>query len=190
MERPTWGLDLDGVVYNIIDPFDAFVLSRDIPIIDKTSFELGKRYNITEKEGWGLLQHFINKRRAFQTLPLYPDAKKAIKKLNQSGDLYVITARTFSEKAKQDTYDRLQEECGIIQGQILIESNKGYWAEKLGITHFFEDSLDNAHDIIKQSNSKVHLINQTYNQTPDTSRLTRHNSLAEATDFAINKYTE
>lgn len=190
MQKIIVGRDIDGVEQNLIDPFDSLMESYGRNLILPTSFNLDKRYqDTTFQEAWQFLKYFIEEKRAFLNIPYYPGANKSGTKLNQEVKNYVITARTFSSQAIQDTYDRLTKECNLSEKQIFIEKNKGPLAKALGITDFLEDSLENANEIIYYTKARIHLINQTYNQLKknqkDHPNIIRHNSFSQAIEYIL-----
>ncbi|MFH0808290.1 MAG: hypothetical protein V1888_01605 [archaeon] len=190
MTKQTYLLDLDGPVYNLDGPLDAFMEARGFPLQNPELYTLDTRYGIRKGDSTGkeILTYFITQKRALRDIPLFEGSLEAIKKLNDSGNLHIVTARgTYGEIAKQDTCERLLRECPFLsKEQILFEQEKGKQAKRLGITDSFEDWLINANDILEKSNSHIHLIDKPYNQTSSHPRITRHNSLAEAVNSIIS----
>lgn len=158
--------DLDGVVYDLIGPLDRYMIRNGFELVDESSYAMGKRYGIPEKDGMMRLDSFGLKR-PFKTMPLFEQAKKEMESL-KGCELYIVTHRAWTPHGVEDTLERIiTDDLPIKHENIIFSRNKGKWAKKLGIDLFYEDSLDNAIDILENSTSEVKLIDAPYNQTDD-----------------------
>lgn len=167
------GVDLDGVVYQFIEQFDELVKRRGYSV-DRTSYDRG----LPLKTLIPLLDE--NKANgALRTLPEYNNAVATLNKLSNNYDLYLITARTNSFNGHEDTLARVNE-SGINYKELIFSRNKGKEAKRLNLTSFIEDSYSNALGIVKNSNTKVFLLDTEYNQVKyDAKGIHRINDLEE-----------
>lgn len=148
------GLDLDGVVYDFITPFDNFLKKKGLHP-DKTKYDRGvehiKRY---------LVEYALQ--RPFRTTQPYPNAIKDLEKLSDIFDFYIITDRNWYETAKEETIKRLQKD-GIYYKEIHFSHDKAKYSAELELDFFIEDNVENA---LKIKNTKTipFLLNRPYNQ--------------------------
>lgn len=162
------GLDLDGVIYNFIDPFIEFLQNKEIKP-DKSKYSLGINKQDLSKH----LTEF-GKTGPFRWIPVYKDNLKAIKKKNI--ELYVITNRDWYTGAISDTIQRLYKDK-IKYKKILFTVDKGYTAKELGLDYFYEDNVEFAKKILKKSAAYVLLLNREYNQNFQHEKLIRINQI-------------
>jgi len=164
MKNSKIAFDLDGVVYDFVRPFDKFMKNNGFPLKDETKYNIEKRYNIARKEGFEKLDDY-GKTRPFLTIPLYERAKMEMERLVKHYELYIITHRDWSKFGIEDTIKRVKnDELPVDRENIIFAKNKGDWAKKLDVCLFYEDSMENANDILNKSNSLVAIINTPYNK--------------------------
>lgn len=154
--------DLDGVVYDFVNPFDDFVRSKGYSIIE-SEYDRGLDLKVKIK----LLDEF-GLTRPFKFIPLCKKAKEEMIRLAEHNEIYIITYRDWTEYGIEDTLERISKDGLPVKPEnIIFSSDKGFQANKLGIDIFYEDLLKNATDILKNSNSLVRLIDAPYNQSSD-----------------------
>ena len=158
------GFDLDGVVYDFTSSFDKFMRRKKLNLVNESSYNLGIRYGITEVEGFNKL-HIFSRLRPFRWIDLNEIAKKEMIDLSKNNELYIITHREWATNGIEDTLERIKQDgLPVKESNIIFSKEKGEWANKLGIDIFYEDSAENALDIIDKSNSLVRLVDMPYNQ--------------------------
>ena len=165
--------DLDGVVYDIVPDLDRFFIKSGFPIIDKSKYDLKKRFGISSEKRNEIISRY-GETRPFLTIPLIKKAKYELERLSKNNEIYVVTNRDWNEYGIKDTLDRIkQDRLPIKEDNIYFSSNKGKFSKELEINIFVEDCLDNARDIIKNSNSLVALVDNEYNkgELKDTYRI-------------------
>lgn len=155
--------DLDGVVYNLLSPLNAFMKGKGLELIDNSQYDLGKRYGVSKQEGLELLKEW-GKTRPFLNMPLCERAKQEMIKL-RNHNLYIITHRDWTEQGIEDTLKRVKlDNLPVKPENIIFSKKKSDWAKKLKIDLFYEDSTINANYILSNSDAKVILIDAPYNQ--------------------------
>lgn len=155
--------DLDGVVYNLLDPLDEYMRQQGFPLLDVSNYAMSKRYGLGEKEGMDKLDEF-GLTRPFLTMPLYEKGREEMMKFKDH-ELYIITYRDWTPNGIEDTLTRIEADgLPVNRDNVIFSSEKGKWARCLGIDLFYEDSVDNVIDIEIQSDAQVILIDAPYNQ--------------------------
>lgn len=152
------GLDLDGVVYDFITPFDRFAESRGY-LIDRTKYDRGINRKSLEK----LFDVFF-KSKPYEWIPIYKNNLELFRRLGEKlFDYYIVTHRDHYDNSKEQTIARLKHD-GIIYKDIYFSKDKFLYAKSLDLDLFFEDSLENAIKIVQNSDTKVLLMDKEYNQ--------------------------
>jgi uncharacterized HAD superfamily protein len=177
------GIDLDGVVYDIISPFDKFLIGKGITPVE---FEYGRGL---EKD---IVREYFQKfseGRPFLWIPQFEGAVDSINKMSKENELFIITYRNWCKTGVQDTMSRLEKD-GVNVNQIYFTKKKSYIARDLGLDFFVEDSIVNAKYIREGSKADVFLIDRPYNKCGLEDRIYRVDNLkdVEANVSAINKY--
>lgn len=174
------GIDLDGVVYDIISSFDEFLISKGI-IPNKKEYDRG-----IEKER--IKKHFeeFSKVRPFLKIPLIDKARETINNLSRKNEIYIITHREWCENGIKDTLSRLKKDK-IKFNKIYFTKRKGEEAKKYNLDFFIEDNLTNARYIRELSNAKVFLIDAPYNQSKKEKGIHRIKNISEVTELIKNK---
>ena len=162
--------DLDGVFYDMSKILDEFMSKKGYDV-DKTQYNLAKRYNVTEEESILFLNEFI-KEDTFLKIPLIKKAKETFLELSKENEIYIITYRHWAEHGIRDTILRLYlDNIPVKLNNIIFTKEKGAYAMILGIDLFYEDCLDNAIDIRDNSDAKVIIVDNDYNKSVDFERV-------------------
>jgi len=165
--------DLDGVVYDMVTPLDRFMKLNKIKLANEDSYNLDERYGLSEGDGWKYMNKFA-KLRPFNWMPLDERAKDEMLSLSRENDLYVVTYRNWARFGIEDTLERIRyDHLPINAKNIIFSKDKGDVARDIGIDLFYEDSAENAIDIITKSDSLVKLVDTTYNQDISHKRIQR-----------------
>jgi len=170
------GIDLDGVVYDLIGEFDKMLISKGIePNLFQYSRGLSPSqvHEYLEEFSWG---------HPFLTIPTYPNAINSINELNKTLDVYLITHRDWCDYGIADTIRRLHDDK-VKFTDLIFSPNKGSEAKKFNIDYFVEDNLENARYITKLSNSKVFLIDREYNKSKDLKGIRRVKDLSRVVEI-------
>jgi len=183
LENEAVGLDLDGVVYDLITDLDEWILEKKISErINLERYLLTERYNLPKKDELKILNEY-NQKRPFSRIKPFPRAIEAVKILARRTNLYIISKRDWAENGKIDTELSLQK-YGLPIDKLYLTGEKGKLAKLFGIKKFFEDSGENAMDIIEKSpTTQVILIDKTYNQKYNHKRIIRVKSLFEGVNL-------
>ena len=155
MKNKQWGLDLDGVVYNFIGPFDNFLIKNG----EKVNKSLWSR-GLPRKTIDYYLQKF-GEQRPFLWIPLHKNMLERIQEASQHVDWYIITHRNWYPEGMEDTRNRLKSD-GINYKRLIFSNEKAEFAKFFKLDFFIEDYLKNANKIIKYC--PVLLVDQPYNQ--------------------------
>lgn len=175
MEKIKVGLDLDGVVYDFATAFEKYCANKDI-FLDNNFYD----YGLSRDKVKGLLTDF-GESEPFLWIKAYEGVIEKVKEFEKYFDYHIITHRGWLESGKRNTIYRLYKDK-INYKELRFSKEKGHYANAFGLDLFFEDSLDNAKDIINKSKTDVILIDRTYNQGYDNPRLKRIKSI---TDFVL-----
>lgn len=164
MKNKKIAFDLDGVVYDFMGPLDKFATLSMHPLVDRYSYSLQKRYNITDKQRNSLLESF-GETRPFKWMPLYDKAKEEMIRLSKDNELYIVTHRDWTNYGIEDTLERIKkDELPVNPDNIIFSKDKGLHANEIGIYLFYEDVFENAIDILEKSISLVRLVDTSYNE--------------------------
>jgi hypothetical protein len=156
--KPKFGLDLDGVTYDFVKPFDDFLITHGINP-DKSQYFRGLCEEDNKKQVYTFLEAH-----PYLWMPLFPGAVEAIRALSELYQIFPVTARGNFPTGLVDTMIRLKKDK-VPYEKVAFESRKGDLAKRLGLKIFVEDALENAIDIKEKSpDTIVYLIDKEYNQ--------------------------
>lgn len=170
--KPKLGLDLDGVVYDFINPFDNFLIKKGYAPIQE-DYDRG----LTRPDMVIQLLDF-NTTHPFLWIPPCKDSIEVIDALNEKYDISIITSRNWCPNGIRDTIERLKKDK-INYQNIRFATQKGKVARKLGLDYFVEDTLKNAIEITENSDCLLYLVDRPYNQGETNDYIKRIESLYE-----------
>jgi|WetSurMetagenome_2_1015567.scaffolds.fasta_scaffold165334_2 hypothetical protein len=177
--KPKFGLDLDGVTYDFIKPFDEFLITRGINP-DKSQYFRGLSKEENKKQIYAFLEAH-----PYLWMPLFPGAIEAIEILSGLYQIFPVTARGDFPTGLVDTMIRLKKDK-VPYEKVAFESCKGDLTKRLGFKIFVEDSLENAIDIKEKSpNTIVYLIDKEYNQCSQDYGFIRVADLSEVAEQEV-----
>lgn len=177
-----YGIDLDGVLFNFLDPFNDWLskhLGVEIHANGITDYSWWKCIDgLTEEEFWAEFDRF-GKSGAYGKMELIPGAKQGLNALSQVFDIAFITARP--DYAYDDTVMALKKHFGFGADRLFMarNCNKSYFVNELGINFFIEDAPHHAIDIVEKSTARVDLMNTPYNQDVNHPKIKRVSSWDE-----------
>lgn len=161
------GFDLDGVVYNFMDSFDAFAASCRYSLKDDSAYNIAKRFGVGEKDAKIILNGF-GETRPFKWIPLIYKAKEEMIRLSLNNEIYIVTYRDWCKQGIEDTIERIKRDnLPVNLDNIIFSKHKGKYAKELNLDIFYEDSIENVIDIFNKSDCKPIIVNKCYNQTTD-----------------------
>lgn len=172
MKRIKVGLDLDGVVYDFIGPFDKYLIEKGYHI-DPRVYDRGLDRELVKNE-----LELFSTLNPFKWIDPIAGSLTTVKRLERDIDFHVVTHRGWCNSGIKDTVDRLKSD-GIIYKTIDFSGKKEDFAKKYNLDYFIEDSLDNAKKIIENSNTEVFLLDQPYNRNFEHPKIIRVKSLEE-----------
>lgn len=168
------GLDLDGVVYDFITPFDKFLTEQGFEL-DKTKYDRG-----LNRKDIKFQLHQFSKQNPFSWIPLYEGVKENLERLSDFMTFDVVTHRDWYSGARSQTHYRLFSDKIPRQHTIFSEPDKKLkWARYLQHDYFIEDSLGTANQIARGSLAKVFLVDREYNQGDTALNVVRIKSLED-----------
>lgn len=166
------GIDLDGVVYDIITPFDKFIKEKGITPVE-TEYNRG-----LEKEVIRNYFQEMNKQNHFLWIPQFKYAVEGVNKLAEDNSIFIVTHRDWCENGRVDTLKRLEQDK-IRFDYISFTKKKGEKAAHFGLDYFVEDSIVNARYIKEMSKADVFLIDRPYNKSEKEDRIYRVKDMRE-----------
>ena len=164
--RRVYGVDLDGVVFNFVTPFSAY-LKRNLNInYDDKDIVDYHWYNCIpglEKAKFYKMFYDFCANGDFQDLKPLPGAKVAVDTLLDCGQVYFITSRP--EITRFDSLVSLKRYFKIKDDQLIIaEKSKVDDVIRLRVTHFIDDAPRNVEEVATHTGANVYLMDQPYNK--------------------------
>ena len=158
------GFDLDGVVYDFCTPFDNYMKRMGFGLKDGSEYELASRYGVKSEVAPVFLENF-GKTRPFTWIPLNNEARQAMIDLSKEHELYIVTYRDWTLWGKEDTLERIiSDNIPVDESNIVFSRDKGDYSKSLELDVFYEDSRENALDIIDKSSALVMMVDAAYNK--------------------------
>jgi hypothetical protein len=193
------GFDVDGVLANFIPAYqrlcievggrDLFQLGDEVnpPCWNWPEFRGYTREEVSEV--WNRIKADTGFWSSLKPLDGADTLRFTYRGLDAANDLYFITSRV-GERVKQQTENWLVAHItDFAPGTptVLISSAKGLCAKALKLDAYLDDNLDNANDVVKQTDGacKVFLLDCAYNQGITDQRITRVRSLGQMLDYLI-----
>src|SRR5271157_4439952 len=170
-------LDLDGVVANFYNGFSTY-LNQNFgctldPLTDPVSYPFDEWGHGVDQINFDAASESWINQDGFDKLPAYDGAQEFIKKLMDTYDVYIVTARVgdwekkFSKatqnKIKQNTFDWLSR-LGVPANQLYFIKDKIPFFQQHGISILIEDKLETALKAAKEGLHTI-LMNRGYNQS-------------------------
>jgi uncharacterized HAD superfamily protein len=177
-----YGIDLDGVVFDFVSAFMAFINKKEnksLAYSDITDYYWHNCIDWLDKDMWNKHFNVFGHSGGYARLPFYDGAKEGLTTLVDDPDteVHIITQRP--DYSELDTLWAVGLNFNISKHNITLSKacslggSKAWDVIGLGVDVFLDDANHNVFDVAENTDAKVYLMDQPYNQGWTHPKITR-----------------
>jgi uncharacterized HAD superfamily protein len=161
-----YGIDLDGVCFDFLNPFRTRINNAfdwNIQQEEITSYYWYEGTDVTKEQFFSEF-HKFGEEGGYRNLPLLPGTMDTLERIvNDGNEIFYITNRP--EYARQDTIDALEEHGFPFRKNLFFaHGDKSSLINKLNIGVFVEDSGRTIRDIVKNTSAYTYCVDYAHNR--------------------------